>query len=191
MAMKNIDWDAVEDVAEYEKPVPGAYIVKIVNVEDVEDKQYLRIEYDFAEGEFKDYYQSLFISKNFWGGTTYRSYKPTALSFFKAFKTALEESNHGYKFNAENLRDMVGKRVGLVLGEEEYKGNDGTIKTRLYTSATRSVKAIQSWDFKVPDLKKLKVQGGGAKSGSYSAPTAKAAQTNFAEIQDDDSELPF
>ena len=50
---------------------------------------------------------------------------------------------------------MKGKRIGVVLGEEEYRKEDGTVGTRLYVAAVRSVKAIQDGDFKVPALKKL------------------------------------
>lgn len=49
--MKNVNWDNVQD--EVRRPVPDGYIAQITRVEDVEDKEYLRIEWDFFEGEFK------------------------------------------------------------------------------------------------------------------------------------------
>ena len=42
----------------------------------------------------------------------------------------------------------------MTLGEEEYEGNDGSIKTRLYVVREFSIDKIG--EQKVPELKKLK-----------------------------------
>jgi len=180
--MKKQNWDAVQEATEFERPVPGAYIIKIVRVEDNEEKEYLKIEYDFAEGQFKGYYKDLFEAKDFWGGSFIRSYKEKALPFFKAFKTCLEASNRGYFFDEEHLDDMRGKVLGIVLGEEEYKKNDGTVGKRLYVNQVRTVKAIQDGDFKIPELKKM---------DSATSPVPSGGTGGFAELNDDDGELPF
>lgn len=153
--MKKQNWNAVQEAAEFKRPAPGGYIARIINVEDNEEKEYLKLEYDFAEGKFKGYYAELYKAKAFWGGSFIRSYKEKALPFFKSFKTCLEVSNRGYFFEEDRLDDMCGKLIGIVLGEEEYRKNDGSIGNRLYVAQTRSVKSIQDGDFKVPDLKKL------------------------------------
>ena len=70
---------------------------------------------------------------------------------------------------------MRGQFVGLVLGEEEYKKNDGTVGTRLYVKDIKTVEEIRKGDFKVPALKKLPVED---------IPT-------FTEIAGDDDDLPF
>lgn len=191
--MKKQNWDNVQEAAEYERPTPGAYIARIVNVEDHEDKEYLKIEYDFAEGKFKGYYAELYKSKAFWGGNFIRSYKEKALPFFKAFKTCLEASNRGYFFDEERLDEMINKKLGIVLGEEEYRKNDGGIGQRLYVAQVRTIKAIETGDFKVPDLKKLTPS---AETAAYSAPAGYGATpagfgTGFAELSGDDGELPF
>ena len=49
--MKNVNWDTVQD--EIRRPIPGGYAAKITKVTDVEDKEYLLIEWEFAEGELK------------------------------------------------------------------------------------------------------------------------------------------
>jgi hypothetical protein len=197
---------------EFPKPTPGGYVGYIVRYEDVErpvkqngGSQYLRIEWDFAEGEFKLYNRDTYDRAGFWPGfgSFIRSYKDSALPFFKAFKTCLEVSNNGYHFRTDQLDAMRGKKLGIVLGEEEYETNDGEIKKRLYVAQTRSVKAIRDGDFKVPELKKYKPKDNApapaygapqyAQSQPYNAPQYAQPQpyNDFAELNDDDGELPF
>lgn len=176
--MKNVNWANVQEASDFPRPAPGGYIVRIVAVEDEEAKEYLRISFDFAEGDLKGYYKDLAAHAGFWGGTFIRSYKEKALPFFKAFKTAVEESNPGFVFQNEP-QTLVGKFVGVVLAEEEYVAKTGQIKTRLYVDQTRSGQAIRAGDFAVPPLKKL-------------APKSNGGNTSFTDLDDtDDGELPF
>lgn len=135
----------------------GGYVCRIESVEDNPDKEYLYIEYDIDEGEFKNNFTQLASSFGFWGGRFYRSYKPKALGMFKSFILAVEGSNPGYQFDDDETT-LVGKKVGIVLQEEEYIGNDGNIKTRLVVNKTKTVDDIRNGKFKVPDKKKLPVQ---------------------------------
>ena len=187
--MKKQNWDAIEERQEgsFDQPKPGAYIARICRVEDNEDKEYLYIEWDYAEGAYQGYNQETYDRAGFWPTALFKSYKPKALPFFKAFKTCLEVSNRGYRFDETHLERMEGKLIGIVLGEEEYqkKGGDGTVKTRLYVAQTRSVKAIQTGDFTVPELKRLKPDAKAAPATSY------GQAQGFAELTDDDGELPF
>lgn len=152
----------IKDVQEasegFKRPEAGGYICKITYVEDIAEKEYLHIEYDFAEGEFKDYYKDLKEKKGFWLGRFYKSYKEKALPFFKAFCTAVTESNEKYIFDGDDYADektLIGKKIGLVLGEEEFIKGDGSIGTRLYVANTFSVDRIRKGDFKVPEYKHL------------------------------------
>lgn len=184
--MRKQNWDAIEekqDGAGFDRPAPGAYIAVIRYVEDNEDKEYLRIEWDFAEGAYQGCNEETYERAGFWPTALIRSYKPKALPFFKAFKTCLEVSNRGYLFREDRLQDMVGRKFGLVLGEEEYSKRDGTTGTRLYVAQTRSIKAIQDGDFTVPELKKRKT----AAAPSYGAAKGQA----FTELTEDDGDLPF
>ena len=180
--MRNVNWDNVSEATSLPGPEPGGYIIKIVRVEDVEEKEYLRIEYDFAEGDLKNYHKKMWEQfHNFWGGVFNRSYKEKALPFFKAFKTAVETSNPGFVFNNDPA-SLVGKYLGIVLAEEEYRSpSTGEIKRRLYVDQCRSGQAIRAGDYKVPDLKRLK------KSEAEVASSAGA----FMDLADDDGELPF
>lgn len=159
--MKSIDMTNVKEAGDFSRPTPGAYICGIVKVEDVSNKEYLKVTYDIVEGEFKGYYEEM--RKNNpeweWAGAYVKSYKEKALPMFKRFCTAVSRSNGKYVFDGgtknHDEQSLKGKKVGLLLGEEEYEGNDGTIKTRLYVVREFSVDKIG--DQKIPDLKKLKV----------------------------------
>lgn len=178
--MKNVNWDTVQD--EVRRPAPGGYAVKITRVEDMEDKEYLRIEWEFADGEFKGANKETFTAFGFWPYSFVRSYTDKALRFFKGFKTAVENSNPGFVFT-NDPQSLVGKFIGVVLAEEEYVSKTGEVKTRLYVAEQRSGKAIREGDFKVPELKKLdpsKLQN----SNAYTAPT-------LTPIDEDDGDLPF
>ena len=178
--MRDLDLENVQEAQDFEKPTPGGYICGITAVEDVADKEYLKIEYDFAEGPLKNYYRGLYEAKGFWGGTFVKSYKEKALPFFKGFITAVENSNKGYKFKNDETT-LKRRMVGLVLGEEEYVGKDGTVKTRLYVDQIHSVDVIKKGDFKIPELKKLPATAGSSSKPSDFVPTPLA----------DDDDLPF
>lgn len=140
----------------------GGYVCKYTNVTDVEDKEYLYMEFDVAEGEKKDYYKQLNEQHGFWGGKCYRSYKEKALPMFKRMCSAVSKSNPGFIFDggAQNADEstLVGKLVGIVLGEEEYEKNNGEIGTRTYVFAEVSVDDIRKGNFKIPDKKCIHVQ---------------------------------
>lgn len=183
--MKAIDLNNVQEAQEFERVKPGGYVCVITSVEDMPKKEYLKIEYDIAAGALKDYYRTLYNNRGFWGASTIKSYKESALPFFKGFITAVEESNTGYHWDNDESK-LVGKKVGMVLGEEEYEAKDGSIKTRLYVSNIRSVQKIAANDFKVPALKKLK-------NSSYRDKPAQIPagdMGDFAEVVND-SDLPF
>lgn len=178
--MKNIDWDNVQDASEFKTLPAGGYVVGILRVLDVADKEYLSIEYDIAEGEYKNFYSQRAKAHPDWkwSGAFVRSYKPKAQPFFKQFLTCLKKSNDGFTFNNDE-RTLVRKKVGLVLAEEEYQKLDGSIGTRLYVAQVRSVDAIRGGDFEVPPKKLLD-----------HVPQAASGGQDFVEITDAD-DLPF
>lgn len=165
---------------EFARPTAGGYVCKIIDVEDVPINEqgkgdYLRIEYDIADGEFKGYYKEQFDR---WGGnwnaSFIRSYKEKALGMLKHFTNCIEQSNAGYEWDW-NEKGLIGKFVGLVLGEEEYKNSSGEVKVKLVVSQIKTTEEIKNGDFKVPSLKKL---------------PPETNVVNFAPTTDDD-ELPF
>ncbi len=184
--MKNLGLSAIDEAKEFSKLSAGGYICGITAVEDLENREYLKIEYDIAEGENKNYWRGLYEAKGFWGGSFIKSYKTKALPFFKGFITAVKGSNKGFKWEDDGANDektLVRKLVGLVLGEEEYTGNDGSTKTRLYVDSVHTIDKIKSGDFKVPEFKPL--------PGSTATTTSAAnIPADFVEILSDDG-VPF
>ena len=51
--MKNINWNEVPDQVEFDRLTPGGYVCEMKCVVDVPAKEYLKIEYDIAEGATK------------------------------------------------------------------------------------------------------------------------------------------
>ncbi len=188
--MEKINWANVEAASEgFAAPPAGGYVLAICKVEDVPDKQYLKIYYDIAGAaepeneEFTGYYAQR-LERFPQGKLPFfiRSHKPTARGFFKAFLKALEASNSGSGFVADlfdnNEQQFVGMVVGAVLGEEEYPYN-GKLRVRLKVHSVMSVDRISTGNFKVPPIKKYE--------GELPAALAPAASTTV-PFSD---ELPF
>lgn len=149
--------DAEASTGEMRRLPAGGYIVKITAVEDVTDKEYLRIVFDVAEGQFKAFYANVDAEHNY-RCSFIRSYKEKALGMFKGFLKSVDESNGTeYEPKAEKGFDeqqLVGKVVGLIVSYEEYRTNRGEIGQRMVAN-TRPVTTIRDGRFTVPELKKL------------------------------------
>jgi hypothetical protein len=183
-------FDKVEaKTGEYESLQAGGYICKILQVKAEESdgtKNYdtlLRIGFDIAEGEHKDYYRRQFDRKKQsnpdakWTGMYYQTVKGDDLGYFKGFITSIEKSNPGYKWDWDEQK-LKGKLFGGVFGEEEYLGNDGNVHASVKLQWIRSVDKVRSGEFTVPGKKLFK---GNNSSTSLS----------FNSATDDDDECPF
>lgn len=189
--MPRIKWDDIEESSggEYEKVEPGAYVVAIQSVVHKPEREYVEVLYDIVEGKFAGKY-----SEDFWADKPYAhhvflSYKPKALGMLKGRLRMITESNPGFDamaaFDADQWGLFIGKRFGLVLGEEEYEGNDGNVKTRLTDVAWKTVQQVHDGDYKVPECKRLKRE-----AGAYYADTAAAVDYSGA-VAMDDIDVPF
>jgi len=155
--MKKIDnWEKVQASADHTRLAAGGYVVKIIKVEDKPDREYLTIVWDIAEGPEKGRYSDDWGKANEYAHRFIRSYKESALGMFKAFITAVEESNEGFIWTKAkwNEQALVGKLVGIVLGEETYDNDRGETKTRLYLKTALSADKIRTGQFIVPDIRK-------------------------------------
>lgn len=189
----------VSNGGEYPRMGAGAYIVQIQAVrthgEDgnnrpinyVTEKNYVKLIYDVVEGEHAGRF-----SDDFWRGEDkdyahcfYLSWKN--LGAFKGCAQAIDESNPGFDTfaaaDAEQWGLFIGKRFGIVVGEEEYIANDGNVKTRLTFPRMKSVQDIHNGKYKVPPLKKLD-------SAASSTPAASGGQMEQVptDVYDD---IPF
>lgn len=159
--MRKIDnWENIQESTSFKRLPVGGYQVKILNVEDHPDREYLKIYFDITSGDEKGYFKKAYDADTRkdkkWpnAGLFIRSYKDSAASMFKGFTVAVEKSNKGYVWNFDE-KSLVGKAVGLVVGEEEYQNQKGAIRVRNYVAAVRSIDVIKSGEFEVPELKKL------------------------------------
>lgn len=187
--MKKIEnWANIKENNGFEKLPVGGYIVKILNVQDVAEKEYLKVSFDIAEGDHKGFFKKQYDEDTRqdkkWpnAGSFVRSYKSTAESMFKGFANAVENSNKGYTFDF-NEKSLVGKQVGIVVGLEEYVNQKGAVRERTYVSAVRSVDTIKKGDFKIPETKKLDL--------TKTASTTKPAEPFVNPFGDDSSNNLF
>lgn len=182
---------------EYARLPAGGYVCKITKVEDVAAKEYLRVSFDIYEGEYRGWYRDQREELEDRGynasyvGTVIRSYKDSALGFFKSFIAAVDESN-GTQFGPTvesglDEQKLVGCLIGFVISYEEYQKNNGSIGQRERVAYQKSIQKIRDGDFKVPKLKQLN----GSSAATDSAGTQTAAAQTFADLDDDDSDLPF
>lgn len=148
--MIKLDFDLKEKIEEKALVLEqGAYVCKIVSVENVEEKQYLLIKLDVAEGKLKDY--AVNIEKrtgNDWNYIKYYcSYKSSAKVFFKKFMLALEQSND---FKIENWngdeKSFINLKLGVILKNEVYKNKLGTNSTKLGVDKIVSVDEIHKME---------------------------------------------
>lgn len=177
--------DATANTGDFQRLPAGGYIAKITAVRDVDDKSYLLITFDIAEGQLKGFYAKT-DAEHEYTHQFIRSYKEKALGMFKGFLKAVDNSN-GTNFEpaAENgfqEQQLVGKIVGIIASYEEYMSNRGEIRERMRIN-TRSVETIRDGNYTVPELKKLEA-GAAATAGSGGSPVP-----GFEQINADD--LPF
>lgn len=158
--MKKVDITNVQEAGEIVRPEAGAYNCVITAVEDIAEKEYLKVTYDIAEGKYKGYYTELRENHPdwLWSGAYVKSYKQAALPMFKRFCSAVSKSNGNFVFdggavNADE-KTLIGKHIGLVFQDEDYYSNSGDIKTRLIVYSECPVDKVK--DQKVPKPKKLK-----------------------------------
>ena len=151
------NWNEIEETGNKEyKPLPaGGYVGYITKVEDVPEKEYLKLEFDIVEGEFMHYGSECLERNGFTPLRFIRSYKEKAAGFFKGFVRCMEESNPNTLHWDWDEKKLLNKYVGVILGEEEYRKNDGSIGVRLNVTRTVTPIDIRTGRFKVPARKTL------------------------------------
>lgn len=154
------------------KEVPGGYIAKITHVEDIQEKKYLRIEWDYAEGDLAGTHRECYDNFGFWPAPLFRSYKEKAAGMFKAFIEAVANSNQGFEWNWDEKR-LVGKWLGVVTREEEYTSNSGELKTRIIVDRVLPVAAIMNGDYTVLPTKRREASNRSNAVVDMTAPVAQ------------------
>lgn len=162
-------YNEAQATGEYERLPIGGYVIRITDVKDEVAKNYLTITYDIAEGQYRGFYKDT-DADHVRSHQFIRSYKEAALGMLKAFISAVDKTN-GTKFGESieerglDERQLVGKLLGVVIGEEEYESNQGELKTALKVRTCMEADKIRKGQFKMPELKKLEKDEGKIPSG--------------------------
>ena len=139
---KPAGYEEAQVLGEYTPINLGGHKLVIKQVEEVtasNGNQYLKVSFDTAKDDVQPNYYSIAYKNDTrdqkkWSGvaTIFPTDKDGKTSKqFKTFCTAVEHSNNGFKmvWGEQFCNALKGKAVGGVFGEEEYIGNDGTVKT--------------------------------------------------------------
>lgn len=165
---KPAGYDEAQAFGEFEILPAGGYkclIKKVVCEKTTNGKEFLKIGFDIAEGEYKDFYQKKFANDTRenpkWSGvwTVFtEGYNPgTTNPKFKGLITSTEASNSGFKFDFAKEQELTNKKVGIVFREEEFEGFDGEIKTA--TKPFYAVSYDKAEESKIPNKKELAKKG--------------------------------
>lgn len=132
-------WENANSYGDFKLLKAGAYKCEIKKVEEFKssnDKKFVKISLDIADGEFKGYFTEKYKNDTRadkkWSGIWnlfLEGYEQGSVnSKFKGFITSIEKSNQGFvwDWNEQNLTNKV---VGIVFRDEEFKANDGSIKS--------------------------------------------------------------
>lgn len=147
---KNTTWSEVSAAGSSNLIPAGGYVARIISVEDVESKEYLRFTYDIAEGEHANFFadEKLPYKHQF-----IRSYKDSASGFMRRFLDCVEESNSNFTLAGwnNNPYDLVGKLVGVIIQREDYTNNDGEDRARMNVVDFANIDDIRNGRYVLPD----------------------------------------
>lgn len=184
--MPNIDLSNIQaSDGNFKTLVPGTYVCKIVDAQLFEDKEYIRIEWDVAVGEFAD------ISKDApFARYDFMSYKSNSLGMLKHKLACLTESNVGFDaeeaFKRDDMAAFKGKVFGARVRNRLYTKKDGTDGTSVEIGQwLRAQEALTgTYEVMAPRDQREHVQ-------SASAPAQTAAGFNGGAADLYDKDIPF
>ncbi len=130
----------IKKVEEYTSQVSGNTSLKVEVDTAKDDKQ--------PEYFTKQYNSNNDMNKK-WstGATKYVSLKQeeNCIKMLKGFITAVENSNPNFKYDwNKDVDQLVGKKVGLVFGWEEYENQEGEVKLATKLNQFRSIDKIDN-----------------------------------------------
>ena len=137
----------IKKVEEYTSNYSGNTSLRVAVDTDKNDKQ---------PSYFQDQYNKDTRPDKKWnnGAIKYVSLKDdeNCVRMLKAFITAVENSNTGFKYDwSKDIVQLVGKKIGLVFGLEEYENDKKEIKTATKLTQFRSVDKTDT--VKIPKVK--------------------------------------
>lgn len=200
MAIKSFrDFAQTKSYGEIQTLPKGGYTMRVLGatVEENSIGQYVKIQMDVAEGEFRDFfrrdYENQQTEDKKWhcnyllnvpkdDGTEQDGWTKRK---FKTFTEALEESNPGYHFDWDEGK-FKGLLIGGLFNERQYEKNDGSVGTSINLAMVCKVENIRTGRYTLP---KDKLLSGGQSRGGASMPTDG---DGFMNVPDGlEAELPF
>ncbi len=187
------DFDTAKATGGY-SPLPvGGYVCKITGVKEMKSakgKDMLKIALDIAEGDEQGRFEKEFKNDTRpdkkWpnSGILYQltyDQDGNTNGGFKSFTNCVVDSNDGFQIAwGDGFTDCFkGKLVGVLFGREQYVNQTGELRWSTKPRYFRTVKQIRANDFRVPEDKPYKGNGGG--NQPFGA--------DFGEISDED--IPF
>ncbi len=164
----NMDlWDKTEakEFGEFENLELGGHEIVILDAREytseISGNTSLKVSVDIAgkdkqAGFFKKQYEDNTNADKKWptGAVKYLSLKDEQLAYLKGFITSLEKSNSNFKFNTKGTWEQLkGLKLAGQFGLEEYKDNEGNIKTAIKLVQFRSLDKLN--EIKIPKVKML------------------------------------
>ena len=183
--MRKVNWASVtaSSDGDFEKLPAGPYVAVITEATDNENKQYVEIVYDIAEGEHKGYYSDDWGKSHPYAHHIFMSYKDTALGMLKGRLEAIQASNPGFDafaaWDAGRLDMFRGRLVGINLQEEEYERNDGDTGVRLNVVQVVDAQRVRDGLVKTRERKTIDAK-------KAHVPTTQAEKAAFNDV-----DIPF
>ena len=183
--MRKVNWASVTASADgdFEKLPAGPYVAVITEATDNENKQYVEIVYDIAEGEHKGYYSTNWGKEHPLAHRIVLSYRDTALGMLKGRLEAIQASNPGFDafaaWDAGRLDMFRGRLVGINLQEEEYERDKGGIGVGLDLVQVVDAQKVRDGLVKTRERKTLDAK-------KAHVPTTQAEKAAFNDV-----DIPF
>ena len=174
--MRSLNWNDIDASNEGGfTPLPaGPYVARIIDAEDNDQREYVEVVFDIAEGEHAGYYSDDWGKKRPYAHHFFMSYKEKALGMLKGRLEAIATSNPGFDpfaaWDAGRLDMFRNRLVGINLQEEEYEGSDGEVRTRMNVCQVVDAQRVRDGLVKARDKKTLDGKPGQSTSATTATP---------------------
>lgn len=194
MIRKTKDWDNVKAFGQSQRLPKGAYICKIMGAEVIWNGDGIKVSYDIAEGDYKDFYANDYRGQTgedrIWKGS-FVLYVPKedgsrkdemTKRRLRTFTDHLEDVNNGYHFDWDEQK-WKGKMFGGLfrIRQSRDRNDSSKIWDNIEPNAFTSFENIRSGNYTLPD--DYLVDAG----KSSKAPSAN----DFVNMSGSDEDLPF
>ena len=168
-------WENTNCYGDFKSLKAGAYKCKILGVEELKStnaKKFVKISFDIADGEFENYFADKYTNDNrtdkkwsgIWNLFLAGYEEGTINTKFKGFITSIEKSNVGFIWDW-NEQKLANQFVGIVFRDEEFKAQDGSIKSCAKPFYAVPVDEIDK--VKIPEPKLLDGEFGSISNDSF------------------------